>query len=83
MSAKQASERERTHWDECWRDPAHHACAVGRVERLLVELEDQKQHAKEWEEAAEFYKNKLKELGETIRRKVKAWEVWGQEMEKK
>jgi len=24
---------ERTHWDECWRDPAHHGCAVGQVEK--------------------------------------------------
>lgn len=24
---------DRTHWDECWRDPAHHGCAVGQVEK--------------------------------------------------
>lgn len=24
----------RTHWEGCWRDPAHHACAVDRIERL-------------------------------------------------
>src|SRR3990167_6834107 len=24
-----------THWEGCWRDPAHHACAVTKVERLM------------------------------------------------
>ena len=28
----------RTHWDGCWRDPAHHACAVAEVERALANL---------------------------------------------
>jgi hypothetical protein len=23
-----------THWDECWKDPKHHACAVRRIEWL-------------------------------------------------
>lgn len=29
-----------THWHECWRDPAHHACAVRRIEEahdLLID----------------------------------------------
>lgn len=25
---------QRTHWEGCWRDPAHHGCAVAEVERL-------------------------------------------------
>ena len=27
----------RTHWTECWRDPAHHGCAVGEVEKWKTE----------------------------------------------
>ena len=30
-----AGEVEQTHHDGCWRDPAHHACAVAEIERLL------------------------------------------------
>lgn len=26
-----------THWDECWLDPRHHACAVGEIQRLRAE----------------------------------------------
>lgn len=31
--------RVRTHWDGCWRDQAHHACAVAEVGRLREALE--------------------------------------------
>lgn len=24
----------RTHWEGCWRDRTHHACAVAEIERL-------------------------------------------------
>ena len=30
-------ERGRTHWEGCWRDPAHHACTVAEVERLRAD----------------------------------------------
>lgn len=30
------SEADRTHWDLCWRDPAHTGCAVAEVERLTA-----------------------------------------------
>lgn len=33
------SERATTHWRDCWREPDHHACAVGLVERQAAELE--------------------------------------------
>ena len=29
----------RTHWEGCWKDPAHHGCAVKEVERLRAENE--------------------------------------------
>lgn len=29
---------ERTHYDECWRQPGHHNCAVQEVERLGADL---------------------------------------------
>jgi hypothetical protein len=28
-----------THWDDCWRDPRHHKCAVARVERQQAQIE--------------------------------------------
>ncbi len=31
-----------THWDECWREPTHHACTLGRVERLEQKVEGKK-----------------------------------------
>ena len=27
-----------SHWDDCWRCPDHHECAVARIERLEAEL---------------------------------------------
>ena len=30
--------RPQTHHPECWRDPAHHACAVREVERLRAAM---------------------------------------------
>lgn len=32
-------ERARTHWDGCWRDPGHHACAVAEVLRRQAEVD--------------------------------------------
>lgn len=29
-----AGQRQTTHWDGCWRDSGHHACAVAEIERL-------------------------------------------------
>lgn len=29
-------DRDRTHWDGCWRDPAHHECAVERAGQTLA-----------------------------------------------
>lgn len=26
-----------THWEECWLDPRHHACAVAEIQRLRAE----------------------------------------------
>ena len=34
-------ERMQTHWDTCWRDPKHHACAVRKVEELMELSESQ------------------------------------------
>lgn len=31
-----AGQRQTTHWDGCWRDSGHHACAVARIEELLA-----------------------------------------------
>jgi hypothetical protein len=28
--------RKTTHWDGCWKEPQHHACAVGLIERLTA-----------------------------------------------
>lgn len=40
---------QRTHWEGCWRDRAHHECAVRRVEELKNTLEDLVQRIEEWE----------------------------------
>lgn len=28
---------DRTHWEGCWRDPAHHACALARINDMEAE----------------------------------------------
>lgn len=28
----------RTHWDQCWRDPTHHACAMARIVQLEAQV---------------------------------------------
>lgn len=38
----------RTHWGECWRDPAHHGCAVGEIERLKARDEEWQRKASAW-----------------------------------
>lgn len=54
---------DRTHWEGCWRDRAHHECAVAKIERLEAEgskllataeeqlntLDDLVQRIEEWE----------------------------------
>ena len=32
---------QQTHYDGCWRDPAHHGCAVAEIERLEGVMEKQ------------------------------------------
>ena len=34
------SDRQVTHWPECWRDRKHWQCAVAKVERLEAKLAD-------------------------------------------
>lgn len=34
-----AGSRPSTHWDGCWRDSGHHACAVAEIERMLQSLQ--------------------------------------------
>jgi len=37
--------RERTHWDDCWRYTSHHPCCVARCERLERERDDLRSEA--------------------------------------
>lgn len=39
MNADAETDRVRTHWEECWRERSHHACAVARIEKLEAERE--------------------------------------------
>jgi len=32
--SEKRGEVQRTHYDGCWRDPRHHACAVAKIEEL-------------------------------------------------
>lgn len=34
----------RTHWDGCWKDRAHHGCAVALAERLEADLQARREH---------------------------------------
>lgn len=34
VSGSAVSNNGQTHWEGCWRDPGHHACAIAEVERL-------------------------------------------------
>lgn len=36
-AATKAADNGRTHWEGCWRDPKHHACAVAKIEELQAE----------------------------------------------
>ena len=34
---KVAGQHKITHWEGCYRDPAHHACALAEIERLKAQ----------------------------------------------
>lgn len=38
-AATKAADNDRTHWDGCWRDRTHHACAVAKIEELQAKAE--------------------------------------------
>jgi hypothetical protein len=41
-----------THWEGCWRDPSHHACAVARCEQLRIECSVARRWARVWKRFA-------------------------------
>lgn len=36
MTAAPHDLQQGTHWDDCWRERGHHACAIAKIENLLV-----------------------------------------------
>ena len=44
---------DRTHWSDCWRDPAHHDCAVARIAELEAALAASEKDAARWQDRAE------------------------------
>ena len=47
---------DRTHWSDCWRDPAHHDCAVARIAGLEAALAAAIKRAKAAEKDAAQYR---------------------------
>lgn len=41
---------QRTHWEGCWREPSHHACAVALIERQREALESMVHQFAYWSE---------------------------------